>query len=183
MKNFFTVLGFLIFTTTFSQVYDGFADIKKSFGASFQDKGIGIVGNYDTGLSDYFSYGVSFGLIVKNSYPKSIIAYDQFNQPYELDSQPENKLMEIIDFNARLNLHMNKLLNLGDNFDLYAGANAGRNFGGQAGTRYLITEGFGFFAEVNVPFVTNIINLNDDAENFYKFYEQPVLSVGIVISN
>lgn len=179
MRKIFTILSALVFTTSFSQVYDGLADTKISFGPSFQSNGIGVFGAYDYGLNDLFSAGVSFGVIVQNDYPE-ITDTDSFGNSIEYESS--DKFLETIDFNVRLNMHFNQLLDLGYNFDFFAGPNLGKNFGAQAGVRYLVGENFGFFAETNIPIATNIINLSDSEVNLYKFYEQPVFSVGIIIS-
>lgn len=184
MRKFFTLLSFCVVSTSFGQVYDGFADNKTSLGASFQSGGIGIHAAFDRGINDFLSYGVTFGIIVQNDVEFPSIP-DGFGGFYTVEPEAGDKFMETIDFNVRLNVHLNQLLNLGDNLDFFAGPNLGRNFGGQVGTRYMISDGFGFFAEANVPFKKNLINISGEEEsaNYYDFYEQPVFSIGIVISN
>jgi hypothetical protein len=67
--------------------------------------------------------------------------------------------------------------------DLYGGLNIGfRNLGAQVGVRYLISEGFGFYLEAGLP-VSKHELLDTDEKNYFNYYDQPVLNIGIVISN
>lgn len=182
MRKILVVLCFYVVSTSFGQVFDGDDDTKVSFGPSFQSKGVGAFGAFDKGINDYLSYGVSFGVVLKSDYPTEIVTTDEFGFETREEILGSDSFTEKIDFNARLNLHFNHLLDLGYNFDFFLGPNIGRNLGGQIGTRYLITENVGFFAEANIPISKNIINIEDSEVNYYKFYEQPVFNIGIVIN-
>lgn len=186
MKKILTIISLLTISFGYSQVYDGYADNKHSVGFTTQSKAMGLSYTMDRGINDYLSYGVSLGFIINHSAPKTYTVVDP-NDPtivneYEID--PSETFLEKLDFNFRLNTHFNKILNLGEKFDAYLGPNVGRNIGGQIGTRFLILDNFGFFAEANIPFKKRLINLDDEENgNYYKFYEQPVFSIGIVFSN
>ena len=182
MRRILTILSFCVLSTGFGQVFDGEDDTKISLGASFQSKGVGAFGAFDKGINDYLSYGVSFGAVLKSDYPTEIVTTDEFGVETSEEILGSDSFTEKIDFNARLNLHFNHILDLGYNFDFFLGPNVGRNVGGQIGTRYLITENVGLFAEANVPIIKNVINIEDSEVNYYKFYEQPVFNFGIVIN-
>ena len=182
MRRILTILSFCVVSTGFGQVFDGEGDTKISLGASFQSKGVGAFGAFDRGINDYLSYGVSFGAVLKSDYPTEIVTTDEFGFETSEEILESDSFTEKLDFNARLNLHFNHLLDLGYNFDFFVGPNIGRNLGGQIGTRYLVTENVGLFAEAYIPISTNIINFEDSEVNYYKFYEQPVFNIGIVIN-
>jgi len=172
-------LGLLISCANiaYSQAFDGTGDNKTAIGANFQKGGIGLNFAFDRGLNDYLSYGFSFGFLLKSE--TATRTFD--NTVSEVDNS--EVFLEKIDANARLNGHFGELIGMSEMMDLYGGLNIGfRNLGAQVGVRYLISEGFGFYLEAGLP-VSEYELLNTDETNYFNYYNQPVLNIGIVISN
>ena len=175
MKKIITAAALLAITTVFSQAFDGQGDKKFSIAANIQNGGQGLNLISDTGISDYVSMGFNFGLIVNS--PGDEDAKD--SNGYSIE---KSKLfLEKLDFNYRVNGHFGRLIGMSEISDVYGGLNIGfRNLGIQAGYRYFITEGFGFFGEAVVPVVKFDLFEKDNNSNYYKFYEQPSVNLGIV---
>jgi hypothetical protein len=172
-------LGLLISyaNIAYSQAYDGTGDNKTSIGANFQKGGIGLNFAFDRGLSDYLSYGFTFGFLLKSETAT-------FTDGVTVSEVGNSEVFsEKIDVNARLNGHFGDLIGMNEMLDLYGGLNIGfRNLGAQVGVRYLISEGFGFFLEAGLP-VSKYQLLDTMETNYFDYYDQPVLNIGIVISN
>ncbi|WP_340170290.1 DUF6646 family protein [Lacinutrix sp.] len=105
-------------------------------GGNFQDFAFGINISYDYGLGENISVGVSstYGLNVKNN--------DILNA----------KFGDRFDIKAHFNANLDNVINIDDNFDVYPGLSLStKNFGGHLGFRYLFTDGFGVYTELNTP--------------------------------
>lgn len=119
-----------------AQVFEGQGDSKFQVGANFQDNATGINVSYDFGVGENMSLGLSstyaLGL---NSILKDVAETgDRF------------------DLRARFNANLGNVLNIDENFDFYPGLSLGlKNFGGHVGLRYLFTDGFGIYTELNTP--------------------------------
>jgi hypothetical protein len=82
-------LGLLIFCANiaYSQAYDGIGDNKTSIGANFQKGGIGLNFAFDRGLSDYLSYGFTFGFLLKSetaTFTDGVTIFEVDNSEYFL---------------------------------------------------------------------------------------------------
>ena len=189
MKKMIISLALLAMSNSFAQAYDGFGDKKTGIGATFQSQGKGIVLCFEKGFNDYISFGTSLGFVFQADELPTISYVDSYGETVQVAKPEDSELfLEKIDYNIRMNGHYGKLLGLGEMMDLYGGLNIGfRNIGSQIGYRYLITDGFGFFAEANVPvYKHNAFTKKDDFGNYkdyYPFYNQFVFGVGIIISN
>jgi outer membrane protein G len=188
MKKIILSIAFLSVSNLFSQAFDGYADNKTSVGGTFQKGAIGAVFTFDRGINDYLSYGSSFGFTVKSDAPPAIVTTSNgIVNSYQIDAS--ELLTERIDFSLRLNAHFGQLLGLNEMMDIYAGGNVAlRAAGAQAGIRYLITDGFGFFAEASAPFYKYVKSNSTEngtinLVNYLPYYEQPVVGFGIIISD
>lgn len=184
----FICLALLATSIGFAQAYDGFGDHKTSVGATIQSQGIGLVFDFDRGITDYISYGTSLGFIVKaDDLPKTY--YTQSGVTYEnADPESSTLFLEKIDFSVHLNGHYGKLMGMNEMMDFYGGLSLGfRNIGAQVGYRYLVSDNFGFFVNTALPvYKFSVLSADTTRENgikdYYPFYNQPVFGIGIVFS-
>lgn len=130
------VLAFLVnISLANAQAYDGKGDSKFQVGANLQDNATGINVSYDIGVGENISVGVS------STYSLGI------------DEDLDADFGDRFDIRARLNANLGNVINMDDNFDIYPGLSLGlKNFGGHLGLRYLFTDGFGLYTELNTPF-------------------------------
>lgn len=136
MKKALFVLAILSVSLLNAQVFEGKGDQKFQVGGNFQDFASGINVSYDYGLGENISIGVSstYALNVKNN---NII---------------NAKFGDRFDIKARFNANLGNVINIDDNFDVYPGLSLStKNFGGHLGFRYLFTDGFGVYTELNTP--------------------------------
>jgi hypothetical protein len=193
MKKIVTSIALLSFSLIFSQAWNGSDDYKTSLSVDIQKGGLGLTATFETGLNDYVSCGSSFGIIL-NSDP----VFDLFDETYyipqdfgnditatkSVEKQVENSKVftEKIDFNLRFNGHLGETIGMGKMSDLYFGLRiALRNLGPQVGIIYQINDHFGFFGEGYVPIEYYYI-VDGKEKNYYKFYEQPMVNLGLVFS-
>jgi len=146
MKSIFTLIALFACTTLFAQAYLGKGDTKFQVGANFQSEGTGIMSTLDFGIGENISLGV------KGIY---LLGVEDYNEGLTQDviafENPE--FGDRFDVRVRFNAHLGNVINIDENFDLYPGLDLGlKNFGGHLGARYFISEGFGIFTELNVPF-------------------------------
>lgn len=188
MKKTFLSIALLGITAVFGQAYDGYADNKTSIGATFQSGATGIVASFDRGINDYISYGSSIGATIKSDTPIKSSSVDYLGNVVNNEYEKSDLFLERIDFNLRLNGHFGKLIGLGEMADIYGGGNISfRNIGAQVGVRYLISDGFGFFAEARIPVIKftamSSASGSNESKNILPYYEQAVFGIGILISN
>ncbi len=178
MKNLFIGLAIFAISNTFGQAFEGYGDNKTSIGLTRQNGASGLVLNFERGLDDNFSFGSSFAFTLNSETAN--------NQKFMINGQEKTigdgeAVIEKMDFNLRLNYHLGKTFNLVDEADAYAGVSAStRNLSLLAGYTYMISDGFGFFAEASVPFYKHNVMNSDEKPDFYNFYNQPVVGIGIV---
>ncbi len=134
MKNLLAIVILLNISLLNAQVYEGKGDSKFQVGANFQDDSTGINVSYDVGLGQNISIGVS------STYALGI------------DDDLDADFGDRFDIRARFNANLGNVVNIDDNFDIYPGLSLGlKNFGGHFGLRYLFSEGFGLYTEINTP--------------------------------
>jgi hypothetical protein len=172
MKKLFICIAVLAISNTFGQAFDGYGDNKTSIGLTTQSGATGLVFNFDKGLDDNFSFGSTFGFTVSSNTSEDAERIEK-----------GDALMERIDFGLRLNYHFGKQIGLSDMSDVYGGASLNaRNIGVNVGYTFMVSDGFGFFAEAAVPvYKYNLFNGTDNV-SYYNFYNQPVFGIGIVIN-
>lgn len=126
---------FMIFFCYFSnaQAWEGTGDQKVQAGISAWGNGTGITATYDYGVSDLISLGGG-----ANFY------FDNYRD------NDKNKNFFIF---GRLNLHLQDLLGLDDQWDVYPGVDVGviKNtfgLGAHIGARYFFNDKFGAFVEI-----------------------------------
>ena len=115
-----------------AQAWTGKADQKLQVGLSAWGNGTGITGTYDYGLSDIFSLGGGVNFYFSN---------------FEKDKK-ENKTFVF----GRVNGHLQDVLNLPEQWDIYPGLDIGLlgntfDLGVHLGARYFFNEKFGAFIE------------------------------------
>lgn len=160
MKNLIVLLTILSVSFVNAQAFKGKEDDKFQIGANFQDYVSGINVSYDFGIGENISLGFS------STYALNI------------DAVPNIDFPDRFDVKARLNANLGSVLNMGDKFDFYPGLNLGlKNFGAHAGIRYFLSEGFGFYTELNLP-----ISKYDtsDLTQEQKIHNQFTLNLGVV---
>ena len=134
MKNLVVIVILLNIAFLNAQVYEGKGDSKFQVGANFQDAATGINVSYDLGVGENISIGVS------STYALGI------------DEDLDADFGDRFDVRARFNANLGNVINIDDNFDVYPGLSLGiNNFGGHFGMRYLISDGFGLYTELNTP--------------------------------
>lgn len=135
MKKAVLIIVLLSSVLVSAQAYKGKGDSKFQVGANFQDNATGINVSYDYGVGENISLGLS------STYSLGV---DEI-----LDADFGNRF----DLKARFNANLGNVINIDENFDLYPGLSLGlKNFGGHLGLRYLFSEGFGIYSELNTPF-------------------------------
>lgn len=181
MKKLFICIATVAITNTFGQAFDGYGDNKTSVGITSQKNAIGLVGHFDRGINDFLSYGTSLGFVISSSDPQMAYIDSSGNVSYS-DYDKSDSFTEKLDFNFHLDAHLSKKLDLSEMTDVTAGVSLGfRNIGAQIGYKYLITDGFGFFAQATVPVVKhNTFSKNTD---YFDYYNQAVFGIGIVFNN
>lgn len=191
MKKIITSIALLSFSLIFSQAYDGYGDTKTSVSVGIQNGGIGLTATWDKGVTDYISYGSSFGFMVKSEEVieiKEVSEFDFLQQQQVIKTvatpvETRDLLSEKIDFNFRMDCHLGKAIGMGEMSDIYFGGRlAIRNLGAQLGFRYLLNDNFGFFAESFAPFYNFSLFEEDGKKNYLKYYEQPAVNFGLVFS-
>lgn len=136
MKKVLFVLAILSVSLINAQVFEGKGDQKFQIGGNFQDFASGINVSYDYGIGENISVGVSstYALNVKNNDILDADFGDRF------------------DIKARFNANLGNVINIDENFDVYPGLSLStKNFGGHLGFRYLFSDGFGVYSELNTP--------------------------------
>ena len=135
MKKLIVVAFLINISLVSAQAYDGKGDSKFQVGANLQDNSTGINVSYDVGVGENISVGVS------TTYALGI------------DKDLDADFGDRFDLRARFNANLGNVINADDNFDIYPGLSLGlKNFGGHLGLRYLFTDGFGLYTELNTPF-------------------------------
>ena len=155
----FTLLLFLCSFFINAQVFTGKDDKKFQVGALFQDRGTGIVATFDFGLGQNMSIGaVSSYLLGIKDVPNS-----------------DAEFLDRFDAKIRFNANIADVLGAEEKLDVYPGLNLGiRNFGAHLGARYFFTEGFGIYAEMQVP----IAKYNTDPIGYENLNNQFNFSLG-----
>ena len=136
MKKFIVIIVLLNASFLNAQVFTGKGDSKFQVGANLQENATGINLSYDIGFGENISLGLSstYALGLKNGLVDIAETGDRF------------------DLRARFNANLGNVINIDDNFDFYPGLSLGlKNFGGHLGLRYLFSEGFGIYTELNKP--------------------------------
>jgi len=143
MKFIYTLVLLLAFSTVYSQAYKGKGDTKFQVGANFQENGTGIVSSLDYGIGENISIGVQ-GLY--------LLGVEEFSTLVPVDFLEDAEFGDRFDIRIRFNANLGNVIDINENFDLYPGLDLGlKNFGGHLGARYFFSEGFGLFAELNIP--------------------------------
>jgi len=192
MKKTLIILSFLWSISNINaQAFDGYGDVKWIFGASVQSNGaVGLDFINDRGINDYFSWGWSAGYILTETPNVKVLedVYDengdgQITEDEKYYNEYKADFFENFYFSYRLNGHLSEVLNMGENADVYLGINLGRNFGAQAGARYMIGESFGFNAEATLPIKANLINLREEGQpNVSESFEKIFFRAGVIIN-
>ncbi len=136
MKKLIVIVILLNMSLVSAQVYEGKGDSKFQVGANFQENTTGINLSYDIGVGENISLGLSstYALGLKSGLEDIAETGDRF------------------DIRARFNANLGNVINIDDNFDFYPGLSLGlKNFGGHLGLRYLFSDGFGLYTELNTP--------------------------------
>jgi hypothetical protein len=182
MKKVFICIATLAITSSFGQAFDGYGDGKLSLGLTTQSGATGLEFATDKGLSDFLSYGAVFGFAFSSDNKYS------YTDPYSGQTvQGEitggDSFSEKIDFHFRLDGHFGKMLGLSDMQDVAGGINVGtRNIGLHAAYKYFITDGFGFYADMSIPFVKYRF-IGTEKVDYFNYYNQPVFGIGIIFNN
>lgn len=154
----FLFLGFGIANA--QSAFSGEEDVKLGIGANIQNNGRGILATLDYGLGESFSVGAQGGYLINVD---------------EITGIKKANFADRIDLKVRLNAHLGPVFNMLDNVDIYPGLDLGfRNFGFNLGGRYFFTNGFGLFAEIQVP----IARFKSDVKDYDKLNNQFNLSIG-----
>ena len=154
-----TLLALVVMTSMAanSQAYDGAGDLKLQVGANLQSNGTGIMTSLDYGIGENFSVGAAATLLLGVNELLNVPFVDKF------------------DVKARVNANLGNVFQFGDNIDIYPGLNLSlKNFGGHLGARYFFTDGFGVFAELNVPIAKYKKELTPSEE----FHNQFAINLG-----
>ena len=163
MKN--IILGISLLSLSFlqAQSFSGNGDKKVQVGANFQDNATGIFASFDYGLGENISVGVSSGYALGIN-----------------TGNVDKAFVDRFDIKARVNANIGNVINIDDAFDLYPGLHLGlKNFGTHLGARYFFTDGFGVFAELNVPLAKYD---KEDSELSYKLHNQFSVNAGLVFN-
>ncbi len=147
-----TVVIIMLFVAAFAnaQAFSGKGDSKFQVAANFQKNATGINVNYDLGLGENISVGVS-GVYALGINDVSANFGDRF------------------DLKARFSANIGNVLNIDEKFDIYPGLHLGlKNFGGHLGMRYFFSEGFGIFSELNAPFAIYKTGVLTPAETIHN---------------
>lgn len=164
MKKLIAIIVLLNMSFINAQVYEGKGDSKFQVGANFQENATGINLSYDVGVGENISIGLSstYALGLKSGLEDIADTGDRF------------------DLRARFNANLGSVINIDDNFDVYPGLSLGlKNFGGHLGLRYLFSEGFGIFTELNTPFAKYNSDTLTPAE---KIHNQFTANLGAVFN-
>jgi len=152
--------AFSAFMATAQEAYSGKGDTKFQVGANFQKGGTGIVSSVDFGIGENMSYGFSASYLLGA------------NEILTLKPKFEDR----VDFRARFNANLGKVINIDEKLDIYPGLDLGlRNFGGHLGARYFFSEGFGLYTEAGLP----IANYDSTPGVFGHLNNQFNVSVGM----
>lgn len=130
-KLMLAVVGCFMITTANAQAWNGKGDQKVQAGLNvYGNEGLGLKGSYDYGIADAISVGAGLGLFFGKNDQKSDFS-----------------------LHGRFNYHLQDLLNLDNNLDIYPGLTLGVlgdsfDFGAHVGVRYFFTDKIGGFIEV-----------------------------------
>ena len=119
-----------------AQAWNGQGDQKLQAGINIWGKGnFGVKGSYDYGIADNVSIGAGAAIYFKG------------------DTKNENRDKAEFSIYGRANYHLQSLLELPKNFDIYPGITMGVmgdsfDFGAHIGFRYFFTDKIGAYAEV-----------------------------------
>ncbi len=181
MKKTLTLVALLAVSSSFAQAFNGYGDSKTSIGVTSQKDAIGLVGHFDKGLNDFLSYGTTFGFAISTNDPK-IANVDSNGTITYSEVDKSETFSEKIDLNVHLDAHLAEKIGMSDSQDVTAGLNLSfRNIGLQLGYKYMITDSFGFFANASLPVYK--LQLFDKAKDYFNYYNQSVVGIGIVIGN
>lgn len=127
-----------------AQVWSGRGDQKLQIGFNGWGYGTGIVGTYDHGIHEFISLG---------------LGGEYYFTPHK-DHVDDHFFLA-----GRLNFHLNPLIGLGNNFDIYPGLKLGLHgshfgWGAHLGLRYMLNPKIGLFGEFgNMGALGIVINL------------------------
>lgn len=130
-KLMIAVMGCFMMTTATAQAWNGKGDQKVQAGFNFYgNEGLGLKGSYDYGVTDAISVGAGLGLY---------FGKDDHGSDFSI--------------HGRFNYHLQDLLSLDDNFDIYPGVTLGVlgdtfDLGAHVGVRYFFTDKIGGFVEL-----------------------------------
>ncbi len=130
MKKLILASALMTSNLFFSQAFSGVGDNKLQVGLNGYGGGQGVKFTYDLGVTDIFSLGAGADFYVSaNDDKKKFFLY------------------------GRGNLHLNQLIDLPSEFDIYPGVSlgvsgSGFDFGGHVGFRYFFTNKLGAFVEI-----------------------------------
>jgi hypothetical protein len=142
-----------------AQAYSGKGDKKFQVGATFQNGGNGITSTFDLGLGENMSIGIM------GSYMLNAVNI----------GSDKAKFVDRADLKVRFNANLGKVIGLHSKMDLYPGLNLGtRNFGAHLGFRYFFSDGFGIFAETNMP----LAKYKSEVVGFDRYNNQFVMVIG-----
>ena len=159
MKKIITLLLLSSVVLVNAQAFKGKGDTKVQVGANIQKGGTGIHLTYDGGIGENMSYGFTTSYLLGAS---------------DGVSTGDIKFADKIDFKARFNANIGKVLTLGDQVDIYPGLDLSlRNFGAHLGGRYFFSDGFGLYSEVGFPLAT----YNKEKDGLYN--NQFTFNVGV----
>lgn len=164
MNKLIVIILLLNVSLVSAQVYEGKGDSKFQVGANFQENVTGINVSYDVGVGENISLGLSstYALGLKSGLEDIAETGDRF------------------DLRARFNANLGNVINIDDNFDFYPGLSLGlKNFGGHLGLRYLFSQGFGLYTELNTPFAKYNTDTLTPAE---KIHNQFTVNLGAVFN-
>jgi outer membrane protein G len=172
MRTFLTLLLLLTFSSGFSQACIGCGNSRFFAAASIQKNGVGGQLTFDYGISNFFSWGISSGYVLFS------------NDPTNTDNVQSNDLViEKSDFKLRFNAHIGSAIRNNEKFDIYTGVNVGlRNIGNHTAVVYDFNKRWGVALEGVIPiYKKNLIKPNDP--DYYNYYNQPVIMIGLVFYN
>ncbi|WP_194850057.1 DUF6646 family protein [Nonlabens antarcticus] len=148
MKIYLLAAALFVTSLSMGQAFTGKGDQKFQVGLSTQENATGINATYDYGVGQNISFGIS-----------TIYALG-------VDDDLDADFGERADVRLRFNANIGNVMNIDDMFDLYPGLSFGtKNFGGHLGARYFFSDGFGVYAEAQVPFAKyDTANLTPEEE-------------------
>lgn len=138
-----SIASMLAMNTASAQAWNGKGDSKLQIGLSAYGHGTGLLATYDHGIANYLSLGLG-GEFYFSNYKHNDANIFLF---------------------GRLNLHLNPLLNLPPELDIYPGLklgfyNGSLGWGAHLGIRYFFTPKVGIFGEFgNIGGLGVVINL------------------------